>query len=384
MDNKPTLVKAENQCRDVIRSNLIAENLSMHQQLQLLQWQHDDLWQKNDLQQDTTTSLHYELNTVHMDLEDTCHRLRSADDKIIYACNVTDNIERKADKAIGELPQLSPVIPSPSKGTDLALRMIDAINLAPLGDDREPTTPFIKSVSFYASLPMLQFYGHRYKCAAIDHAGTIDYSSPFFVFADGQLTECSPSFITTLLWREFVQTHEASIRAGIPLPIMDLILGGRNGVLISSHNPSNEAGIIALLTTPSRHVHAKGYINRVQNTPLELCEECHQKALKLWAGLQDVRCKERCKGRIASSGVPPLPKEPSPHVSTAIWKKWLRNMREHPCTEGRFTLKGVPFVCNGYLNVHVDAARALLTLLLLSSKKSCLGTICGPLRDATY
>jgi len=56
-------------------------------------------------------------------------------------------------------------------------------------------------------------------------------------------------------------------------------------------------------------------------------------------------------------------------------------MCEHPCTEGRFTLKGVPFVCNGYLNVHVDAARALLALLPLSSKKSCPGTICGPLRD---
>jgi len=56
-------------------------------------------------------------------------------------------------------------------------------------------------------------------------------------------------------------------------------------------------------------------------------------------------------------------------------------MREHPRTEGQFTLKGVPFVCNGYLNVHVDAARALLTLLPLSSKKSHPGTICGPLWD---
>jgi len=159
---------------------------------------------------------------------------------------------------------------------------------------------------------------------------------------------------------------------------MDLILGGRNGVLISSHDPSNEAGITALLTMLSRHAHAKGYIDRIQNIPPELCEECHQKALELWAGLQDVRRK----GRIASGGVPPLPKEPLPHVSTAIWKKWLQNMREYPCTEGRFTLKGVPFICNRYLNVHVDAARALLTLLPLSSKKSHPGTICGPLRDA--
>ena len=83
-----------------------------------------------------------------------------------------------------------------------------------------------------------------------------------------------------------------------------------------------------------------------------------------------------------SGGALPLPKEPLPHANTTIWKKWLQNMCEHPCTEGRFTFKGVPFICNGYLNVHVDAARALLALLPLSSKKSHLGTIHGLLWDA--
>jgi len=186
-----------------------------------------------------------------------------------------------------ELPQPSPIIPSPSKGADLTSQMTDTVGLVPIGNDRETATPFIKSVGFYALLPMLQFYGHHYECAMIDHAGTFDYSSPFFVLADRQLTEHGPSFITTLLQREFVQTHEASIRAGIPLPVMDLILGGRNRVLISSRDPSNEAGITALLTTPSGHAHAKGYIDRVRNTLPELREECHQKALELWAGLQD-------------------------------------------------------------------------------------------------
>jgi len=50
MDDEPTLVKAENQCRDVIHSNLIVENLSVHQQLQSLQRQHNNLWQKNNSQ----------------------------------------------------------------------------------------------------------------------------------------------------------------------------------------------------------------------------------------------------------------------------------------------------------------------------------------------
>jgi len=103
MDDKPTLVEAENQRRDVIRSDLIAENLSVHQQLESLQRQHNDLRRKNNSQQDTTTSLRRELDAVRVDLEDTRCRLRSADDKIIRARDVADDIERKADKAISEL-----------------------------------------------------------------------------------------------------------------------------------------------------------------------------------------------------------------------------------------------------------------------------------------
>jgi len=43
MADEPTLIEAENLCRDVIHSDLIVENLSMHQQLESLQRQHDDL-----------------------------------------------------------------------------------------------------------------------------------------------------------------------------------------------------------------------------------------------------------------------------------------------------------------------------------------------------
>jgi len=103
MDDKPTLVEAENQRCNIIHSDLIAENLSMHQQLESLQWQQDDLWHKNNLQQDTTTSLHCKLDAVRVDLEDTCHCLCSADNKIIRVRNVTDDIECKADKAISKL-----------------------------------------------------------------------------------------------------------------------------------------------------------------------------------------------------------------------------------------------------------------------------------------
>ena len=105
MDNEPTLVEAENQCRDVIHSDLIAENLSLCQQLESLQSQHDKLKHRNDLQLDTTTSLCHKLNIVHMDLEDTHCHLCLADDKIIHACDVTHDIEHKVDKAINKLKE---------------------------------------------------------------------------------------------------------------------------------------------------------------------------------------------------------------------------------------------------------------------------------------
>ena len=103
MDDEPTLVEAENQHRNVVRSDLVAENLSLRQQLESLQCQHNELKCKNDSQLDTTTSLHRKLDVVHVDLEDTRRRLCSADDEIIHARDVTDDIERKADKAIDEL-----------------------------------------------------------------------------------------------------------------------------------------------------------------------------------------------------------------------------------------------------------------------------------------
>ena len=103
MDDEPTLVEAENQRRDVVCSDLVAENLGLRQQLESLQRQHDELKHKNDSQLDTTTSLRHELDVVHVDLEDTCRRLCSADDKIICTRDVADDIERKADKAIDEL-----------------------------------------------------------------------------------------------------------------------------------------------------------------------------------------------------------------------------------------------------------------------------------------
>ena len=103
MDDKPTLVEAENQHCNVIRSDLIAANLGLCQQLELLQRQHDELKRKNDSQLNTTTSLCRELDVVRMDLEDTCRGLCSANDGIIHARDVTDNIEHKADKAIDKL-----------------------------------------------------------------------------------------------------------------------------------------------------------------------------------------------------------------------------------------------------------------------------------------
>ena len=55
-------------------------------------------------------------------------------------------------------------------------------------------------------------------------------------------------------------------------------------------------------------------------------------------------------------------------------------MQEHPRSGGKFTFDGVPFICNRYLNVHIDAVKVLLALLP-HSKKMHMVAIRGPLRD---
>ena len=135
------------------------------------------------------------------------------------------------------------------------------------------------------------------------------------------------------------------------------------------HDPTTEAELDALFALPKRHRQAAAYVERIRYTPPELRDEFHQRALERWPGVKAARRK-------AQGAIPPRRSEPSPSADSTVWKRWLRDMREHRST---FKYIGIPLVGQGYQTAHLEGNKALLSFLPLTIK----GTVPrGPLRDA--
>jgi len=143
--------------------------------------------------------------------------------------------------------------------------MTDAINLAPPAN----ASSFIESIGFCALLPVLSYCRCQYKCLALTPSGDIDYSSLHFIYADGgatgRLTNCSPSWTTILVPREYLllENPAKAIHLGLPLPLDKLIVGGRNRVLILQFDPTTKDGITDLLMTLRKCNRIMGYINHI-------------------------------------------------------------------------------------------------------------------------
>ena len=198
------------------------------------------------------------------------------------------------------------------------------------------------------------------------HAGTVLH-----------YTANGPAWTTTLVTREQLLDDAISqaIATVLPLPPLRLVVGGRNGVLISPHkDPTSEGGVTALFTTPSQYRKALGYVDRIKHTPPELRDVFHQRALDRWTELQATRRRER-EERGESA---PRRHEPSPYADNFTWKKWLKDMRERPQSEGPFKYIGIPHVGQGYQTAHLDGAKALLSFLPHSKG----GITRGPIRGA--
>ena len=134
-----------------------------------------------------------------------------------------------------------------------------------------------------------------------------------------------------------------------------------------------EAALTALFMTPGKHSKALAYVERIRHTPPELRDEFHQRALDCWTDIQATLCQEREERGEAAS----RPRKPSPYDDNATWKRWLRDMREHPQSEGNFKFLGIPCVCQGYQVLHIEGARALLGFLPCHKGN----TVRGPLWD---
>jgi hypothetical protein len=185
----------------------------------------------------------------------------------------------------------------------------------------------------------------------------------FFVYADACVNADGGGYWRTSLvsqWRLKSTDAKSAFAAGTPLPHSCFFPGGRNGVLISERDPTTEAGVANLFATTPKH--GMAYIDRVQNTPYHLREQCHQEALDRW-----LEQKEQKRRDLEERGEGPIPKEPSPHDHNGAWRRWLNDMKDHP----RFKdtkISGLPRVCDNYLTVHMEGTRAVLAFLPQSSK----------------
>ena len=88
-----------------------------------------------------------------------------------------------------------------------------------------------------------------------------------YIFATGDTSlDGAPGFCTTLVWCEHFLTPEAitTCRINDKLPLIDLVLGGRNGVVISSEkNPHTQIEVDTLLNAPDKIGYTQAYIEHI-------------------------------------------------------------------------------------------------------------------------
>ena len=229
-------------------------------------------------------------------------------------------------------------------------------------------SPFLRSVGFFALLPVIVNQPGVALWAADDSAplttnGEIDFSAhERYVFAIGRWNEDEPAWTTTLVRREFFLTPAAiSARSlNLSLPIRDMVIGGRNGSLVSTAgDPTTEAEMEALLKNPSRAGRAARLIERIRFTPPELRCEFHNHALELWDKIKKGSIRETRKIRF----------EPPPTASINTWKSWLKQMYEEAMrTDRSYTVCGIPRVEDDYQDAHIKGARAIIALTPLTPK----------------
>jgi hypothetical protein len=178
-----------------------------------------------------------------------------------------------------------------------------------------------------------------------------------YVLATGSLTYEGPDFRTTLVKGErFITPAALAAReqqAEIPFP--DLVLGGRNGVLISpTLDPQTQEEVERLFSSRERIRHAREYAERIRFTPQELRGPIHSAALAQWATSHNGALKRP---------------EPLPSAPPTDWKYWLRQRRR---TDEDFDYIGIPLVGTGYQSAHIEGNRALLNFIPLNNRGTSL------------
>jgi hypothetical protein len=245
---------------------------------------------------------------------------------------------------------------------------IAAPTLTPAQDLITPSSP----PGFPALLPIILCRPDNSLCAPNDDIpafpdGQLDFNAySRYVYATGSMTpDGVPNFQTTLVWSGtfYAPGAIAARKAGGRIPLVGLVLGGRNGVLISPvKDPRTQSEVDTLLNTPERTGFARGYAERIRLTPPELRGTLHSRALERWDNLQ-------------MHASPADRREPMPTTHINIWKRWL--YRKHSA-DPHFRYTGIPFVGKGFQTAHIEGTRALLIFLPWNFNGSAIHR--GPLR----
>jgi hypothetical protein len=135
-----------------------------------------------------------------------------------------------------------------------------------------------------------------------------------YVFATSHMSpDGVPNFQTTLVRsRRFLSLEAIAARKiGGRLPLVGLVLGGRNGVLISlTRDPHMQSEVDTLLNAPDKTRFARGYADHICFTPLALHGTLYSCALEQWDNLQ-MNTSPTCRPK------------PLPTTHPTIWKRWL-------------------------------------------------------------
>jgi hypothetical protein len=75
----------------------------------------------------------------------------------------------------------------------------------------------------------------------------------------------------------------------IPIPITNIIRGGRDRVLVNKRDPSMDEKMEELLSDPLQHARAARFTEQVQFTPPELRSDIQQCALQCWSEIEATR-----------------------------------------------------------------------------------------------
>jgi len=273
-------------------------------------------------------------------------------------------VASSSSSSIVEIP--SPIAHSLPVAGGLASHMTDEI--FEVDTSTLPTstfaTPWAGNLSFRALLPVIYYEGCNSLAAVpgsviLNAQGNVDFKvHSHFVLASGGIYNGQPVWCTTLMPRvQFITPDTlATCTAHLPIPLLGIMLGGSNGVLISLDDPSTEEAVNRLLWTAKHHRKAAMYIERIQWMPPELCDALHQHTLDRWPSILMSRRGTKV----------PLQSEPLPWDDNNTWQRWLKEAQEHPGFKGAYQYISLPLVNGGYLTAHLMGLKALLSFLPLT------------------